>query len=637
MKQLFKLIIVTALFQSCSPGFMLDDSLSLSSSVVDFNFQKGQSLYAEKCASCHNSFSSSTKKQRSEDQLSYAIANQPQMLFLSSLSKDDRLLITYALSEPQGGKTPIYQCKDPLTRGLSSDRIRRLTKNELLNTIQDLLGDTLYNDPTIQLKLNGLPSDQIRSGPGDFIESPSSSLAAVLFDVSLRASELLSASATSRSSVLDPCTASTLTDTCVRTVAQKFGSRVYRRPISTAEADESVAFYKAMGGGAEGLQLLVIRFLQSPSLVFHVEAAGTTVKNGRFRLTDYEVASRISYQTANTMPDSLLMDAASRGDLQNLESVRSHVKRLLTSQKSKEKVGDFFRYYSKLHSEPVLSTKVLNTASIDPTGLGQAMQAETFDFVNYVFWEKEGNFRDLMTSKASFPRTPAMASILGTSIVTPQAPVSEAPNHLGLLHRPALLSNAGERTSPIIRGAHIRMMYLCDELGAVPAEAVAAREAELGDLNAYSNREKTTLLTQSPSCMGCHSQINNLGFPFEGFSPFGGLRQTEPIFAADGTIVRQFPIDPKVTDPRIEAGGPTQFNNSSELVQALALSKKAQACFAKKVFEFYKTKAVQATNDSCLMSETSNDASALSLQTVIVDSIANEDIFWRKDTTAETP
>lgn len=625
-------------FQNCSGGFETGslDASSFSSFGEDPTFLKGQRLYTQNCATCHSGLSTSTKKQRTEEQIRLAITTFPQMQHLSNLTKDDLAVITYALANPNGTTgAAIYQCRDPNSRGSSHNQLRRLSSSELANTLRSLLGDTIYNDSVIQQKLGGLPSDIMKSGPSDFSETPNDRLAGVLLDIGIRVDELFTAQPSLRGPILGTCAVSAITDACVRQAIENFGLRVFRRKLTAAEAEEHFQFYQQMSGGAQGLQLLVVRFLQNPTLVFHFEDAGTTITNGRFRLTDYEIASRISYLTTGTMPDATLFAAAERGELQSLDNVRSQVERLIATPQAKAKVEEFFKYYSKLHSLPVLHQSILNHSQISGNNLSPAIQQEAFDFFNYIFWTRDGNFSELMTSTAAFPKSAALSTILNAPVVNAQNPVSQAASHPGLLHRPALLTNAADRTSPIIRGAHIRQMYLCDELGMAPAEAVAARETELGDINDMPNRNRTALLTEGPACMGCHSQINNLGFPFEKFNPLGQVRALEPVFNQSGALLREFPIDTQVTDPRIESGGPSQLQDSIELVNALARSKKAQACFAKKMFEFYQRKRVDQAADSCLLASSSSAASVRSLKNVLIESVANEDIFWRKDATRD--
>ena len=96
------------------------------------------------------------------------------------------------------------------------------------------------------------------------------------------------------------------------------------------------------------------------------------------RLTDFEVASRISYFTQSTMPDDALMNAARSGELQSLEGVRAHVKRLLAGEKSHTKARDFVRYYAHLGTVADPLPAVGKQIGIpDTSGLGAEMRQKT--------------------------------------------------------------------------------------------------------------------------------------------------------------------------------------------------------------------------------------------------------------------
>jgi hypothetical protein len=76
---------------------------------------------------------------------------------------------------------------------------------------------------------------------------------------------------------------------------------LWRRDLTQAEMQAYLSYYHEAGAGTEGLSYLLRRLLQSPSLVFHVEE-GAESRNGRIRLTDFEVAARISYLTRAPCP-----------------------------------------------------------------------------------------------------------------------------------------------------------------------------------------------------------------------------------------------------------------------------------------------------------------------------------------------
>jgi hypothetical protein len=214
--------------------------------------------------------------------------------------------------------------------------------------------------------------------------------------------------------------------------------------------------------------------------------------------------------------------------------------------------------------------------------------------------------------------------------ITTAQPVAHAPSHRGLLHRPALLVSAGARTSPIVRGAHVRKLFLCDELGMPDPAAVQKRQDQVGDIESMSNRDRVTRLTSDGACLGCHRLVNPIGFLFEGFDQVGKRRTEEPIFDSSGNVTRTWPIDTRVVEPMIEADGPQVLADSSQLAEIVAESAKARACFSRRLFEYYRQRPTDNDKDGCALNEIEVEGRQGSLQSMVTTAVANEDIFWRR-------
>ncbi len=538
---------------------------------------------------------------------------------------------------PERASRLVYQCDETQKRmrGLTFDRMRRLSRQELINTMGSLLGDAAAADPLVRDKFAGLPSDDLVTANG-FVETPPVALAQTLASAARQAVTLVMANPAWKTSNLGGCsTQATLTDTCVQQAVQKFGARVWRRDLDAAEVKSYTDFHKATGGGQDGLAFVLRRMLQAPSLVFHLEQGdGAPASDGRIRLTGFEVASRIAYLTAGTMPDEALMNAARGGALDGMEDVRQHGVRLLASPHGRDKVSDFLRYYARLGSVSDPLAVVAKRAGINQSaGLGAQMRDEGFAFLEHVFWTTRGTFADLMTSTAAFPRSDALARVFGIAVV-PSGQVGNAPTHRGLLHRPGLLSAPTGRTSPIIRGAHVRKEFLCANLGLPDADAVEARKNEVegmvGDTDRMSSRDRATVLTDSSTCRGCHNLINNIGFAFEGYDQLGAPRTEEAVFDQNGALLGTWPIDTRVDDPEIEEFGPTALASSAELTAALAESFTAKACLAQRLLEYYRAREIDSDTDGCSLREAELTTHQGSLQDAVMAALANDDIFWRK-------
>src|SRR5205814_10628420 len=109
--------------------------------------------------------------------------------------------------------------------------------------------------------------------------------------------------------------------------------------------------YTRAGGGFAGMQAVMGRLLQSPAMVFLIETGGAS-SGGRVRLTDFEVASPLSYLLTDTMPDAALLDAVNNGQLGSIGNVRTQVQRLLLTAGGRAKMNAFFGYYTQTDTMP---------------------------------------------------------------------------------------------------------------------------------------------------------------------------------------------------------------------------------------------------------------------------------------------
>jgi hypothetical protein len=188
------------------------------------------------------------------------------------------------------------------------------------------------------------------------------------------------------------------------------------------------------------------------------------------------------------------------------------------------------------------------------------------------------------------------------------------------------------RTSPIVRCAHLRKLFLCYELGMPDPDAVAARQEEVGDIEGMSNRDKATALTDAAACSGCHRMINPVGFAFEGFDPLGAPRTSEVLLDDAGAVVATWPLDTSVAGLTIDDhAGAATYPSSRELASAIAESYSARACIARRMFEYYRLSAVDQTADSCTLHEAEVASHEATLQAVLAATIANDDIFWKRE------
>lgn len=535
-----------------------------------------------------------------------------------------------AVDGPPGSELPQVDApgSDDELRGASENGFRRLTRSELSATIEDLFGPEFH--ASIKLQLNGLPADVIKS-PDQFVPF----LSGTHVDSALRlalvmADKLVEPGALG--SLVDPCVATAQPDdACLNTFFSTFGLKVYRRPLSDLEIQSMITVVRDGTTVTEGLSIALARMFMAPDFLFHIER-GTpgVVAPGHVLLTPYEVASRIAYRTAGTMPDAELLAAAAEGQLQTLEAVRQHVARLVESPRGHENVRSFFSYWLNIADSGQLNADMLMRAGLDGEGLYTAMVEETNQFVNHLVYESDAPFSSLLLSPLSFPTSPALAQIYGTNVWSGAgAPSQTSGERTGILMRGPLLASNSEQTKPIARGINLLRRVLCQEIELPDPEFLEQNGLGAVDLTREeaSTREIFEAKTAPPVCQACHQFINPLGFALEAYDTLGMYRQSEDVYQ-NGEFVVSHPINTQVDNARLSSE-PTPLSGAGDLMQSLARSKRVPECVAERLFGHARLREPTATDELALADMVSVTGDESRLIDLFITAVANEDIFYR--------
>ncbi|MEK6555811.1 MAG: DUF1588 domain-containing protein, partial [Bdellovibrionota bacterium] len=548
-----------------------------------------------------------------------------------------------------------YSCKVPAERGKSSTSMRRLSREELENTLRTILGTRFgslvsvasYFAPYWRM----VPLDLPFYNPGDYQEIFFEDHASAFAELSSRIAD--GVLEPSMSSHLSPCTGSPITeaslnDTCVRTFIQRFGKKVMRRPLQTEEVDSYFSMFKAESSRIQGAKNIIIRLFNSPDFLFLMARGQGPDVSGRTRLTDYEIASRISYGITSYPPDTALMAAADAGQLQNLANVESHVSRLIETAAGERKTTQFFNFWmEKEFLRPIRLSSVFDEG-LDTNQLHATMNTEINRYVNYVVFYKRGTYRDLLTNSSVLVRnggygrmdlaniyrvplwgTPDSGDLDYAQMEALHGPPPQTPGRGGLLLRAGYLSSGRDRYSPILRGVKVMRRVLCKDIPSPSPDIVSERfdEPEV-DLPNQSHREYTTALTSAPACMGCHSQINPIGFAFNDYDAVGRLVSLDKI-VVNNKITSTHPVDAS-SAVQIDAT-PVSVNGGNDMSTKIAYSKRGPACFAQQVFRYQRLRG-ENVYDTCALADierVARDPSA-NIIDIFKKSVANEDIFWKK-------
>ncbi len=365
---------------------------------------------------------------------------------------------------------------------------------------------------------------------------------------------------------------------CARQIVAAFGQRAWRRPLTEAEVDAVAAFLAVAqeeGEGFEaGVRLALQAILTSPHFVFRVEVDPDPTGATPRPLTDWELASRLSYFLWSSMPDDALFEAAKAGRLQDPAELEAQVRRMLKDPRATALVDNFAGQW--------LYLRAIDDAAPDPwvypawsEALREAMRAEAWLFVNG-FLRGDRDMRELLTATESHIDA-TLAEHYGI------APFSAPPGAFvptdvsafgrgGLLRQGALLTALSypTRTSPVKRGKWVLGQLLCSEPDPPPPgvenitpEALASKTL----------REIMEIHRADPLCASCHVLMDPIGLGLEHFDGLGVWRET---YTDSG-----LPVDATGTLP-----GLGDFADADGLLALLADSPAVSMCIVEKTLTY---------------------------------------------------
>jgi len=498
--------------------------------------------------------------------------------------------------------------------------LRRLTRTEYTNTVRDLL------DVDVTAAAD-LPADEVTNG---FDNN-----AAVLTVSSLHAekyvlvSEALAKLAVKNLSTLtagcDPATKGE--DACALAFAKSFGRRAFRRPTTAEDERQLIAAYNAgrTGGSyAEGIEVMLRAALQSPNFLYRLEL--TPAKDAsatRIPLSQFELASRLSYLTTGSGPDDALLDSAARGELASKEQVAAKARQLLAAPNARGAVGSFFEQWTSTRRLSI-TTKSSSLFASFSSEMRDAMAKELPAFVNDVLWNGDGRLSTLLTAPVAFVSGP-LAQLYGV-----QAPTSTDGNPVkvslpaeqqraGLLTQAGVMSVQGhpDQTSPVLRGKLVRAMLLCQPPPPPPADVDISLPTV--DEGATARLRFAAHESAGASCAGCHKLMDPIGLTFEHYDAIGRYRQQDNGQALDvsGEILGA---------PDTSLSG--AFNGPAELAAKLASSAQVRACVATQWFRFAAGRT-EGTADACSLAsmQTAFSAADGGILDLIV-ATTQTDAFW---------
>jgi hypothetical protein len=316
----------------------------------------------------------------------------------------------------------------------------------------------------------------------------------------------------------------------------KFAERAYRRPLAKSERDDLLAFYRKLRqkdevGHEEALRDTLVTVLMSPHFCYRYDLAPVANAPGSPRtqpLTDYELASRLSYFLWSSMPDDELLASAAAGDLHKPEVLTAQARRMLRDPKVRGLATEFagnwldFRRFEEHNS-------------VDR----DRFPGFTNELRQAMFEEPVRYFRDIAQRNRSvldmlYGNDTVVNRVLAEHYGMPEpkgvdewAHVADAQRYGrgGMLPMAVFLTkNApGLRTSPVKRGYWVVRRVLGEQIPPPPPTVpeLPKDEAKLGELTLLQVLAKHR---DNKACAGCHRRFDSVGVVFEGFGPIGERR-----------------------------------------------------------------------------------------------------------------
>jgi Protein of unknown function (DUF1592)/Protein of unknown function (DUF1588)/Protein of unknown function (DUF1585)/Protein of unknown function (DUF1595) len=324
----------------------------------------------------------------------------------------------------------------------------------------------------------------------------------------------------------------------------RFTARAYRRPLSQPERDDMLALYSALREKSgltheEAVRDSIVRVLMSPKFSYRLDllSGPAPLKDGAdgpasFQpLSDYALASRLSYFLWSSMPDEELLARAKAGDLQRPEVLIAQARRMLKDDRASGLALEFAGNWLDFRRFEENNTVDRERFPSFNNDLREAMFQEPVRFIEDVF-RNNGSVLDLLYGKHTFvnsvlARHYGMPDVAGDADRWVRVDDARQYGRGGLLPMSVFLTqNApGLRTSPVKRGYWVVRRVLGETIPPPPANVpeLPHDEAKL-DLPL---REMLARHRESPSCASCHARFDSMGLAFEGYGPVGEKRSKD--------------------------------------------------------------------------------------------------------------
>ena len=321
---------------------------------------------------------------------------------------------------------------------------------------------------------------------------------------------------------------------CAAEIVSRLARRAYRRPVTAADVDTLLGFFdsgRESGGSFDaGVQLALERMLVDPDFLLRIERDPAGAAPGApYRLSDVEVASRLSFFLWGGIPDPALLDAAEAGRLTEPAVLDEQVRRMLADPRARSLVDDFAMQWLHLRNLEDVKGDPVPFPDFDDN-LVEAFRQETTLFLASTLRE-DRSVLDLLDADYTFvderlARHYGIPGVYGSRFR--RVPLPDLTQRGGLLGHGGLLALTSypTRTSPVLRGKWLLDTILGAPPPSPPPDVPALPEGEGGG-RTTSVRERLERHRQAPACATCHASIDPPGFALEQYDGLGAWRTAD--------------------------------------------------------------------------------------------------------------
>jgi hypothetical protein len=317
---------------------------------------------------------------------------------------------------------------------------------------------------------------------------------------------------------------------CARRILATLARRAFRRPVTDRDLEPLLGFYEAgrgEGGFEDGVQEALARVLVDPEFLFRIEAPPPgTRPDSNYRLSDLQLASRLSFFLWSSLPDEELLELASRGVLSDPATLERQVRRLLADERSKALVENFAAEWLQLPNlRGVAPNPEIFPEAVFDENLRDAFRRETELFVESQLREDRG-VGDMLSATDTFvnerlARHYGIPGVYGSRFRRVTLPNNQRGGLLGQ-GSILMLTSYADRTSPVLRGKWLLENVFGAPPPPPPPNVPALNEKDQGkplSLRAAMERHRA-----DPVCSTCHLRMDPLGFALENFDAIGRWR-----------------------------------------------------------------------------------------------------------------